>query len=461
MKKAFRVGDLEGLIWWAMQVSNLRPLQCECREYRFHWTTSDHISLCSYKNKSDGVQRRLIQLSVLCPYEKIMAKLDTVDSRKRLIPRKEPYWQRLTSLCYLGYRKSEHKGGTWVMRIQAEGKSERKYKSLGAFVDKLEGDKFDAAKKAAEAHLKHLERGGSAVAITVGAACKRLVQKYRDESRENTAKDAEGRFGRWVHSNKRFANTPVQKLTAGMLADWRNMMAKTPAMHQDKSVVSEKPRAASTLNRDMAVLKTALNLAHEDGFTTSDHAWASKLKPVKDANGRRDCYLDINQRRALIAHAEPDLAILARAMSLLPMRPGAVAAFTVANFDKRLNSLVIGKDKAGKDRKITLPSSTAAFFIEQTKDKTPASPLFSRADGSVWNKDSWKNPFKDAVIAAKLPVAATAYALRHSTITDLIVKGLDTMTVAQLSGTSIVMIEKHYGHLRAEHATKALAGLEL
>lgn len=347
------------------------------------------------------------------------------------------------------------------MRIQTEGKSERKYKALGAFTDKLDGDKYDAAKKAAEAHLKHLEGGGANESITVGEACNRLVQKYKNEGREDAAKDANGRFKRWVHSNKKLATASMQKLTASMLSDWRTNLAKTPAMHQDKSVISDKPRAASSLNRDMAVLKTALNLAHEDGFTTSDHAWASKLKPVKDANGRRDCYLDIAQRKALITHAAPDLSILVRAMSLLPMRPGAVAAFTVANFDQRLNALLIGKDKAGKDRKITLPASTAAFFTEQIKDKTPGAPLFARADGSAWNKDSWKYPFKDAVLAAKLPVAATAYALRHSTITDLIVKGLDTMTVAQLSGTSIVMIEKHYGHLRAEHATKALAGLEL
>lgn len=38
---------------------------------------------------------------------------------------------------------------------------------------------------------------------------------------------------------------------------------------------------------------------------------------------------------------------------------------------------------------------------------------------------------------------------------------LDTMTVAVLSGTSIAMIEKHYGHLLREHAAKALASLTL
>ena len=59
-------------------------------------------------------------------------------------------------------------------------------------------------------------------------------------------------------------------------------------------------------------------------------------------------------------------------------------------------------------------------------------------------------------------VKATAYALRHSTITDLIaLHRLDTLTVAQLSGTSLAMIEKHYGHLLRDHAAKALASLTL
>ncbi len=387
--------------------------------------------------------------------------INTVAARAKLKPRREPYWDRISKGFYLGFRKmTPDSSGTWIARRMGDEGKET-YKSLGDFSELTSAERYDAARKAAAVLGEHIERGGTLEIITVSKACDRLVQKYRDNNREHAASDAEGRFKRWVHSDKKFSSTPIQKLSTGMLADWRTKLAKTPAMHQDKSILSNKPRAASSLNRDMAVLKTALNLALEDGYVTRDHAWTSKLKPVKDASGRRDCYLDIEQRKALIAHASPDLAILARAMSLIPMRPGAVAAFTVGNFDKRLNMLVIGKDKAGQDRKITLPASTAAFFAEQTKDKLPAAPLFARADGKAWNKDSWKYPFKAAVIAAKLPTSATAYALRHSTITDLIVKGLDTMTVAQLSGTSIAMIEKHYGHHRAAHATKALEGLAL
>jgi hypothetical protein len=35
------------------------------------------------------------------------------------------------------------------------------------------------------------------------------------------------------------------------------------------------------------------------------------------------------------------------------------------------------------------------------------------------------------------------------------------MTFAQYSGTSLNMIEKHYGHLLSDHAANALAGLAL
>ncbi|MGJ7530784.1 hypothetical protein [Variovorax sp. GB1P17] len=44
------------------------------------------------------------------------------------------------------------------------------------------------------------------------------------------------------------------------------------------------------------------------------------------------------------------------------------------------------------------------------------------------------------------------YTLRHNTITDLVQAGLDTLTVAQIAGTSVWMIELYYGHLTREHA---------
>ena len=394
-----------------------------------------------------------------------MATFSKVLERTKLKPRRDPYWPKLRAGCYLGYRKmTASSDGNWSARFLDESKSPPKqaYKALGDFVDLPDHQRHDAAKKAAEEWFDHVGKGGASEPITVKEAWDRYIAKLKTAGKADAAADITRRYNRWIKPDVKLAATPILKLTAGQVNDWRVKLAETPAIPQNKKLISTKPRSASALNRDMAVFKTVLNLALEDGYATSDAPWRTKLKPVKNATKRRDCYLDLSQRRALIDNAQKDLAPLLRAMSLIPLRPGAVAALTVGSFDKRLGVLTVGKDKSGQDRKITLPSATAAFFTEQAKDKLPASPLFARFEGKEWNKDSWKYPFKDALVAAKLPANATAYTLRHSTITDLIaMHRLDTMTVAVLSGTSIAMIEKHYGHLLREHAAKALASLTL
>lgn len=391
-----------------------------------------------------------------------MGTINTVGARDKLKVRREPYWHKLGVGNSLGYRRLPGDvPGSWIVRSRTDD-GKQKYRALGTFEELAPTMRFEAASKAAREWLEHLGRGGSSDEITVGEACRAYVQKLRDDGREDTAKDADARFKRWIYSDAALTKLPLPKLTPQILERWRTKMANTKAIPQDKTKEATKKRSAATLNRDMAGFKAALNLALENGYATSSAAWDTKLKPVEAAGGRRDVYLDRGQRQTLIEHAAPDIALLIRALSALPLRPGAIAARTVADFEPRLKTLRIGTDKNGTARTIPLPPETAALFAAQCKDKLPAAPLFARADGSAWNKDAWKGPIKDAVLAAGLPPAATAYSLRHSTITDLIaVHDLDLLTVAKLADTSLAMIEKHYGHLRQAHAANALAKLAI
>lgn len=389
-------------------------------------------------------------------------RIDTVSARDKLKARHAPYWSKLRTNYTLGFRKTTAAStGTWIARFR-DGSGAYQLHSLGALDQHPAHRRYDEAVKLAMAWLEHRDGGGSATAITVADACARYVKKLRADGRDDTAKDAEGRFKRWVHSDAKLAGTPILKLTPGILSDWRAKLASTLAMPQDKAKEATRKRSPATLNRDMAAVKAALNLALEDGYATSSTAWDVKLKPVEAAGERRDVYLDHGQRQKLVGSAAPDMALFIRALSALPLRPGAVAARTVADFEPRLNTLRIGTDKNGKARTIPLPAETAALIATQCKSKLPAAPIFARGDGAAWNKDSWKGPIKDAVAAAGLPSTATAYSLRHSTITDLIVShGLDLLTVARLADTSLAMIEKHYGHLRQAHAANALAKLAI
>ena len=278
------------------------------------------------------------------------------------------------------------------------------------------------------------------------------------------------RFKGYVLDDLRFANLDLAKLTPAHIDSWRKKLVACPKKQgvrgskrrQEAYALELKPevRTASTVNRDMTPFRAALNLAFEEGWVTSDFAWRGKLKPVQDADKKRELYLDKSQRTRFISMASPDLAQFLKAMALIPVRPGAIAQLKVGDFDKRLRTLKIKVDKTGT-RTIKLPKATGEHFLEAAKGKLAGAPLFSRADGSSWDKDSWKHPVKYAATAAAMPAGATAYTLRHSVITDLVHGGLDLLTVAQISGTSVRMIEKHYGHLRGEIAVEALEKLAI
>ena len=115
--------------------------------------------------------------------------------------------------------------------------------------------------------------------------------------------------------------------------------------------------------------------------------------------------------RQLIADSPDDLGLFLQGMSVLPLEPGALAVLTVANFDARLSTLLIGKDKASQDRGIKLPLVTTSFLAKQCKAKSKEASLFCRADSSAWTQDAWKKPVKAAALAAKLLEATKAYAL--------------------------------------------------
>jgi site-specific recombinase XerD len=387
-------------------------------------------------------------------------RIDTVASRSKLKPRRGPYWHRLKKGCYVGYRKmTAAGGGSWLARTRHEEAGvQQLYKPLGEFLELADHLRFDAATKAAHAWFDYLGRGGVAHAATVAEACSRYLRHLKVSKSQRAVRDAEARFASYVLNHTKLAATELAKLTPAQIESWRESLQKLPTRSGARR---GERRSDSTLNRDMTCFRAALNLAYMDGLLTTDFAWRSKLRPIKNADQRRELYLDRAQRVKFIENAPTDLGVFLRGLCQLPLRPGALAELKAGDFDWRLKVLKIGHDKSGKDRRIKLPDVTAAFFEAATKDKLPTASLLSRADGKAWNKDSWKWPVKAAVEAAKLPDGTTAYTLRHSVISDLVHDGLDLLTVAQISGTSVAMIERHYGHLRSDVAAGALARLAL
>lgn len=411
-------------------------------------------------------------------------KIDTVGGRNKLELRREPFWQKISKGFYVGFRKmSNASSGIWVFRYVDQSGVEKE-RTLGLLDEIPAHQRFDRAVLLARACVDEASaaapsplpwtsgptrrtiasgspegaEGPLSQTDTVGSICGAYAEHVREMKGDKAAEDLVQRYRRWIDKDP-IGQLPLTTLRRSDLDDFRRRMLATPVRANFSG--GTRARSKDTVNRDMAALRAALNKALDDQKVAMDSAWRVPLKAYKNVSRRRGLYLDRDQRRALIACTEEPAAQFIRALSTLPLRPGALAALTVADFDPRLSVLRIGIDKSGQDRRMKVPDITAQLFIKSQAHRSPEAPLLSRQEGQAWNKDSWKEPIKEAARKAGLPAACTAYTLRHSVITDLVHGGLDLLTVAQLSGTSVAMIEKHYGHLRAEVAADALAKLAL
>jgi integrase len=388
-----------------------------------------------------------------------MPDLSRIGDREKLKPKAgdEPHWQRLRQGVYLGYRPSKKKaGGTWFARCYDPDANRNSRKRLGDYGTLSGHDVFKQAKADAETWAETVESGGERARdmVMVKDACEAYLE-------QKPGSIAEGVFRRHVYSDP-IAKVKLDKLRRHHLKEWRKRLEQAPALvtrTKDAEKKRMKPRSQSTVNRDMVPLRAALGLVLKPGAPNTDAAWQEALRPFKGADRRRELYLDRDERKRLIEATSDEARPFVKGLCLLPLRPGALAGLKVGDFDKRTRALTIGKDKNGKPRQLTMPQMIADFFEAQVKDKLPAASIFARTGGAAWNKDAWKHPIKDAVEAAGLPSAVAAYTLRHSVITDLIRARLPILTVAQLSGTSVAMIEKHYGHLVRDDAEEALASI--
>jgi integrase len=368
--------------------------------------------------------------------------LDSKTKRNRLLPRREPYWEPLQKGAALGFRKLTNGDGTWIARWRNDEDKQR-YRALGNFND------FDDAAKAAREWVTSCEQGASPKATTVRGACEAYVISLRNEGRAPTASDAEGRFKRLIYDAS-IGKMVLDRLRTNHVTKWLNDQIDVDEISDDEDV----RRSKDSANRNLSTFKAALNLAHRNRLVSTDAGWATVQSFPKVGARRRDAFLSMEQRKALLSACPEDLALFVRAALLTGARPGELANLNAGDFDKSLGALTLsGKTGA---RTVAISSAAVSFFTDASKSKLPSAPMLATIYGQRWSKDGWKKIFKTAASTVKLPEAVVMYSLRHTAISEMILAGMDSFVVAKLTGTSVSMIEKNYGHLRHSAVTAKL-----
>jgi integrase len=382
---------------------------------------------------------------------------------KKCPVRTEPYWAApIRRGQFLGFRKISPLTGSWVARIRIEdehGKLVQRYQALGDCTEQFGYDEAQAA--AVDWFAKVETPGNDSTVVTVADACREYVKALRedkDEPRPAAADDAERRFERTVYGREKstrkravapngLAKIKLAQLTTKTLEDWRANLKIGKA----------------SKNRTLTALKAALNLAAKNNkqALAKMALEVAGITPFEKAGKRRELYLDRKERRALLKAAKARaLRDLISAVMWTGARAGELTSATVSQFYPREKHIKIGDGKKTGERKVTLSPAALTLFNRLAKGKERDALLLQRDDGQPWAHSDWDELVRDAAKAAKLPDGVCLYTLRHSYITQQIDTGATLHAVARQVGTSLVMIDKHYGQV-SKDSLKQLAQVKM
>jgi integrase len=397
-------------------------------------------------------------------------QLHKISVLKALDTRAAPYWAApIARGRFVGYRKIAADRGSWIARMRgADGK--QKYQSLGWATAAFD---FDHAKVAAAEWFELQDAGvtKSSDVVTVADACRAYVKSLTATNGKKSGHDAELRLKRTVYKSALGAKSLATVRITDMKA-WRDGLGLKP----------------ENSNRTLRSFKAALNMAvaNRNCVPSLAKEW-NEVKPLPSAKKRRTQYLDLDQRRQLLAHCgEGSFRDFIEAAMLTGARGGAIADAQRSQFDARMGSMTfIGKTRLKVEpRTVPISPAAVALFKRLAKGKQPDDLLFMREESMVgacycdvktrrfhglakidtpvrWLSHDWGPMVKQAVTAAGLARITTHYTLRHSWISEALVSGMSTLDVARLTGTSLMMIEKHYGHLVDGAARSRLAAISM
>ncbi|CAH0498164.1 site-specific integrase [Novosphingobium sp. CECT 9465] len=129
--------------------------------------------------------------------------------------------------------------------------------------------------------------------------------------------------------------------------------------------------------------------------------------------------------------------------------------------------LVIFVRGKGKERKLIAPTSVSTYLDRVralSKATAPDDPVFTIINGkpAKWlYRDTVEELLKYADLRdGPSGIPRTTYCFRHTYATLRLSSGVDVYILAQQMGTSVKMIEQHYGHVNTiKHADRVLMGI--
>jgi integrase len=397
--------------------------------------------------------------------------LATVTGRAKLKARSTPYYVRRIKGLYLGLRVGKE-GATWCGRYQAPGKVKPQ------FITFLPLDEMTHEQAARQCdvwgeslrHGRPVARHDRTVADVVHFYLDMLKKKPKRKSDGKCASyhpehlmrihllgQAAGvREVTYRNSDKvvqrKCAAFPVHPLAFRVAHE----VIESEFEHWRDTLVSAsgEPLKPGSIGRITSILVAALNLAVKKRLIPNVRQieWKESLKQLQ--GGSRDRALNQKEIAKLLKGClREEFRNLCHVGVLTGARYSEIAGMRVQDFDARRGLLKV--DGKTGPRTFPVTDEARAVLVQLCKGKLPLAYICPNYYGEKWQPSQQTYSMNQMRERTGFGHDVSFYTLRHTFITQALTceNPLPPLTVADICGTSLLMIDKHYGHLiEANHA---------
>lgn len=404
-------------------------------------------------------------------------RIATAEARTKLPARREPYWVEIAPGTAVGYHKGKRAVG-WFVR-QRIGDAYRKQR-IGTPDDavKADGDVVLTYRQAVERAVtlqleerqplpRHYGDGDTLNDVVETYLEERLVTPGGRSGRVMAAATAKNQAASWqLHGADGIGKRLVTSLSAKDLRDWHKGLAKKPPTVRGKVQPfdpndPEQLRARrATANRILTIPKAALTWARKhDRLPASMPDWWAHVSPFSLGEDPIPRMMDTAEITRLLNAAAPDLRTLLQGALMTGARQGDLLAMCVRDFDPESATVRIAGSKTGKTLWQPLTAEGVALFEGLTAGRAGDEPMFTREDGSAWERSDITRPMREAREAAKLE--DVTFKVTRATYGKLLLLATkDLELVAKALGHSDSRITRqHYARLLPSEVRAGIAQL--
>jgi len=214
-------------------------------------------------------------------------------------------------------------------------------------------------------------------------------------------------------------------------------------------------RSPATVNRIRSLLSHVFTKGIHWGLCSSNPV---RLVKALRENNRRVRYLMPDEVARLLAECPDWLRVVVLAAVHTGMRKEELLSLTWEQINPRERTIHLTRTKNGRTR--TLPMSDELWRTLSALPRRLHCPhVFAKEDGSRYVKESIRGAFEGALRRARIE-DFHFHDLRHTFASNLVMAGVDLLTVKELLGHQTMDMTVRYSHLAPSHTRGAVLALE-